>query len=111
MIDTDESEDYLFKIVLAGFQCVGKTVFFNKYIKDIAAEDRKPTIGCDFSSKTIDIKGCKVKAYLWDTSGIKRFRSMIRTFYKGSDGCILVYDITSKESFKELEYICTDVLQ
>ena len=40
----------------------------------------------------------------WDTAGMERFRSMQAAYFKGADICILVYDMTSRESFIELDY-------
>mmetsp|Transcript_38951 Transcript_38951/g.34628 ORF Transcript_38951/g.34628 Transcript_38951/m.34628 type:complete len:240 (+) Transcript_38951:69-788(+) len=99
----DEEYDYLFKIVVVGNSSVGKTNLFTRFFKDTFLGDAKPTLGCDFSAKTIEIKGCKVRAQLWDTAGQERFRAMARTFYKGAHGCLLVYDITSQKSFEELD--------
>lgn len=47
---------------------------------------------------------------IWDTGGQERFRSMVSTFYKGSDGCILAFDVTDLESFEALDTWRGDVL-
>lgn len=47
---------------------------------------------------------------IWDTGGQERFRSMVSTFYKGSDGCVLAFDVTDLESFEALETWRGDVL-
>ncbi|XP_060034721.1 ras-related protein Rab-7b isoform X3 [Erinaceus europaeus] len=52
----------------------------------------------------------KIGAQIWDTGGQERFRSMVSTFYKGSDGCILAFDVTDLESFEALDTWRGDVL-
>lgn len=47
---------------------------------------------------------------IWDTGGQERFRSMVSTFYKGSDGCVLAFDVTDPESFEALGIWRDDVL-
>lgn len=47
---------------------------------------------------------------IWDTGGQERFRALVSSFYKGSDGCLLVFDVTEKESFLSLETWKSDFL-
>ncbi len=37
---------------------------------------------------------------IWDTAGQEKYQSV---FYRGSDGCIIVYDVTNVESFLALK--------
>ena len=62
-----------------------------------------PTIGVDFKVKTIEIGDKKVKMQIWDTAGQERFRNVVSTYFRGSNGILLIYDITSRDSFKNLE--------
>ncbi|KFV12571.1 Ras-related protein Rab-7b, partial [Pterocles gutturalis] len=48
---------------------------------------------------------------IWDTGGQERFRSMVSTFYKGSDGCMLAFDVTDRESFEALDNWRDDFLE
>uniref|UniRef100_A0A8U7NJS0 RAB7B, member RAS onco family n=2 Tax=Corvus TaxID=30420 RepID=A0A8U7NJS0_CORMO len=48
---------------------------------------------------------------IWDTGGQERFRSMVSTFYKGSDGCVLAFDVTDRESFEALDNWRDDFLE
>ena len=45
----------------------------------------------------------EIKFEIWDTAGQEKFRSLAKVFYKNASVCILVYDITRRESFEELE--------
>lgn len=65
-------------------------------------EDRCHTIGVEFGSKIINIGGKSTKLQIWDTAGQERFRSVTRSYYRGAAGALLVYDITSRDSFNAL---------
>ena len=62
----------------------------------------KATIGADFVTKELMIDGKQVAMQIWDTAGQEKFNSMQGVFYKGSDGCIIVYDTTNLESFQSI---------
>lgn len=64
----------------------------------------KPTIGAEFTKKKIRLdSGEEVNLQIWDTAGQERFQSLCSSFYRGSDGCILVFDISNAESYDNLE--------
>jgi Ras-related protein Rab-1A len=44
-----------------------------------------------------------VKLQIWDTAGQERFKTITASYYKGAHGIILVYDITDRQSFKDIE--------
>lgn len=62
-----------------------------------------PTIGVDFKIRTFDLNGSTVKLQIWDTAGQERFKTITSSYYKGAHGIILVYDITDRQSFKDIE--------
>ncbi|GFS60683.1 ras-related protein Rab-4B, partial [Nephila pilipes] len=64
--------------------------------------DSNHTIGVEFGSKVVNIGGKSVKLQIWDTAGQERFRSVTRSYYRGAAGALLVYDITSRESYNSL---------
>ncbi|KAK2146722.1 hypothetical protein LSH36_586g01015, partial [Paralvinella palmiformis] len=57
----------------------------------------------DFKVKTIQVDGNKAKLAIWDTAGQERFRTLTPSYYRGAQGCILVYDVSSKQSFQKLD--------
>ena len=63
----------------------------------------KSTIGADFLTKEINIDGTMIQLQIWDTAGAERFNSMGPSFYRNSDCCVLVYDITDSKSFESIE--------
>ena len=95
--------DIIFKIVLIGDSSVGKTNIFSKYLNDEFDPDSKATVGVEFGTKTFKIENNLVKVQIWDTAGQERYRSVTNAYYKGAKGCLLVYDITNKSSFENLD--------
>ena len=92
-----------FKLVVLGDSGVGKTTLIHRYVDNEFRADFKATIGADFNSKTIRVDGQDVDLQIWDTAGEERFHSVGAAFYRGTDGCILVYDVTQRESFNRLK--------
>lgn len=60
------------------------------------------TIGIEFGSRTVTIDGKQVKLQIWDTAGQEKFRSITRSYYRGAAGCLLVYDITRRDTFEHV---------
>ncbi|ORX48521.1 ras-like GTP-binding protein RYL2 [Hesseltinella vesiculosa] len=90
------------KVVVLGSQGVGKTSLVVRYINKTFAPNSTSTIGASFMTKKLTVDNCKVRLQIWDTAGQERFRAMSQLYYRGSQAALLVYDITSKESFQEL---------
>ncbi|XP_039620721.1 ras-related protein Rab-7b-like [Polypterus senegalus] len=92
------------KIVILGALGVGKTSLLYQYIHNKFYEDYRTTLGASVLTKTITVQNKTVKLQIWDTGGQERFRSIVSTYYKGSDGCILAFDVTDTDSFEALDY-------
>ena len=101
---TKGSEDYefIFKVLLLGNSNVGKSSLFLRFVDDIWNDTFVPTIGVDFKIKTFDIDEKKIKMQIWDTAGQERFKNIIASYYRGAHGILLIYDVTDKDSFKNL---------
>eukprot|EP00494_Astrolonche_serrata_P004492 UN04505 len=69
------------------------------------------TVGADFLTKDLKLGDRAVTLQIWDTAGQERFKSLVTRFYRGSDACILVYDITSMESFKKVDFWMNQFLE
>ena len=91
------------KILLVGDSNVGKSSILLRFTDDTFDNEKCPTIGVDFKVKMISIDKVKVKLALWDTAGQERFRTLTPAYYRGAQGVILVYDVTSAQSFRQLE--------
>jgi small GTP-binding protein len=100
----DDKDLETLKIVLIGESGVGKTSIISQFIDQIFQNDQQSTIGGTFSTKTIKCGNGKIlKLEIWDTAGQERYRSVTKMFYKYANAAILVYDITNKFSFEELQ--------
>eukprot|EP00827_Trimyema_finlayi_P001141 TRINITY_DN1395_c0_g1_i2.p1 TRINITY_DN1395_c0_g1~~TRINITY_DN1395_c0_g1_i2.p1 ORF type:complete len:175 (-),score=82.46 TRINITY_DN1395_c0_g1_i2:13-537(-) len=73
-----------------------------RFCENVLNENFLPTIGVDFKIKTFEINKKSVKMQIWDTAGQEKFKTITASYYKGAHGVILVYDITSKQSFQDL---------
>ena len=99
-------DDYLgIKVTLIGESSVGKTCIINYYCKEHPDLEVDSTLGANYSQKKMERNGEKIRLDLWDTAGQEKYRSIGRHFYKESYIVCLVYDITNKESFKNLKEI------
>ena len=99
-VDEEESEVRdLVKLVFLGDSGVGKTNIMTRFSSDNFNMICKPTIGVDFSVKTVRTGNHVVRLQLWDTAGQERYRSFTSAYFKDAHGVLLVYDITSRASF------------
>ncbi|XP_057395551.1 ras-related protein Rab-7b isoform X4 [Balaenoptera acutorostrata] len=98
------------KLIIIGALGVGKTSLLHRFVHKTFYEDYQTTLGASILSKIIILDDTTLKLQIWDTGGQERFRSMVSTFYKGSDGCVLAFDVTDVETFEALETWRGDVL-
>lgn len=99
------THDTLFKYIIIGDTDVGKSCLLRYLLEKKCAKKghgSQHTIGVEFGSKLVEIDDHVVKLQIWDTAGQERFRSVTRSYYRGSIGCILVYDITNRDSYNNL---------
>jgi len=96
-------EDIILKILILGDSAVGKTCLLLKYIDGFFPEEYISTIGVDYKNKKIQINDMDIHLQIWDTCGQERYRSLSKSFIKGANGVLFVYDITSKDSFKNIK--------
>ena len=102
-MDDDDNYDLIFKIVLIGDSGVGKTNILSRFINDEFSETTQATVGVEFGSKIIK-KGEKlIKLQIWDTAGQERYKSITSAYYKGSKGAFVVYDISRKSTFDNVD--------
>ena len=107
-----------YKIILIGNSAVGKTAFFKKLTKNIFNERNISTIGIDKATlyfKDIQVlsKGVEKKEEfnitLFDTAGQERYRSLAKNYFSSTDIVMLLYDITNKQSFEDIEKWLDDI--
>ncbi|KAI9744626.1 MAG: hypothetical protein M1818_002155 [Claussenomyces sp. TS43310] len=104
--------DYLAKIILLGPSGSGKSCLLHRFVKNEWRTLSSQTIGVEFASKIVRVgtgaRRRRIKLQLWDTAGTERFRSVSRSYYRGAAGAILVYDITSRNTFTSLPTFMND---
>mmetsp|Transcript_85676 Transcript_85676/g.239407 ORF Transcript_85676/g.239407 Transcript_85676/m.239407 type:complete len:201 (-) Transcript_85676:240-842(-) len=88
-----------FKLVLLGDASVGKSCLVVRFAKGEFYEYQEPTIGAAFMTQTVPLGSEVVKFEIWDTAGQERYKSLAPMYYRGAAAAVIVYDITSKESF------------
>ncbi|KAM5198448.1 ras-related protein Rab-26 isoform 17-T17 [Hipposideros larvatus] len=102
--------DVAFKVMLVGDSGVGKTCLLVRF-KDGAflAGTFISTVGIDFRNKVLDVDGMKVKLQIWDTAGQERFRSVTHAYYRDAHALLLLYDVTNKASFDNIQAWLTEI--
>jgi small GTP-binding protein len=97
--------DFIFKLIAIGNNSVGKTSLLNNFVtKKPTNYSEVPTIGVDLHTTDVTIDNKLIRVHFWDTAGQEQFRSIIKNFYRGCAGAILVYDTTFWSSFNHLAY-------
>lgn len=80
-----------------------------RFADDTFTETHISTIGVDFRFRTIKQDKKIFKLQIWDTAGQERFRTITSAYYRGADGIIMVYDVTSEETFNHIKDWLTEV--
>jgi Ras-related protein Rab-7A len=93
----------LLKVIILGDSSVGKTSLMNQYVNKRFSNQYKATIGADFLTKEVVVDDRVVTMQIWDTAGQERFQSLGVAFYRGADCCVLVFDTTAPNTFKNLD--------
>jgi Ras-related protein Rab-6A len=90
------------KIIFTGDIAVGKTSIINVLMGQKFTAEYEASIGVDFFSKTVKYKGKIIKLQIWDSAGQEKFRSLIPNYIRGSSLVFIVYDISNRKSFENL---------
>ncbi|RXN24617.1 ras-related Rab-27B [Labeo rohita] len=118
---TDGDYDYLIKLLALGDSGVGKTTFLYRYTDNKFNPKFITTVGIDFREKRVVYttnspngttgKTFKVHLQLWDTAGQERFRSLTTAFFRDAMGFLLMFDLTSQQSFLNVRNWMSESLQ
>lgn len=91
---------FTYKMVVLGHYSVGKSSLVLNFVKGEFNPKEESTIGASFLTKTIFQNRCAIKYEIWDTAGQERYYSLIPMYYRGAQVALIVYDVTSPESFE-----------
>jgi small GTP-binding protein len=87
---------FTFKLVLLGDMAVGKTSLVLRFISGTFVDKYITTIGADFLIKDLELLGAPVRLMIWDLGGQVQYENIRSHYMQGSDGCILVFDVSRK---------------
>jgi len=106
---TNGDYQFLYKIVLVGEEKTGKTSIVTSFLKNEFLNKNLPTIGVEFATISIEMKGKVYKLQIWDTAGQQRYKSITSAHYRKSRGALLVFDITNRSTFIALSALVEEV--
>ena len=109
-MSSTDSKEIMFKVILIGDSNVGKTTLINKYMDKNFSGEIPPTVGLENRVKTLEVRGLKAKLQIWDTAGQEKFNSLSKNYYQNTDGILLVFDVTNRESFNNIKNWYDDVI-
>lgn len=99
-----------FKTILIGDASVGKTSILQRFIHNRFKIEYNCTIGVDYWVKSLQIDNqYTVDLQIWDTCGQERFKTITRQYYRDTHGCILVFDLAKRETYKNIEIWIEDI--
>ena len=94
------------KVIFIGDSSVGKTSIITRFIHNSCSPAYSSTIGIDYFSKTVtkkDDPNTQIQLQIWDTAGQEKFRALVPAYIRPSTVAIIVYDITLRQSFDNIQ--------
>ena len=95
--------NYLLKFIIIGDEAVGKSNLLLRYAQNQFKSEYKVTVGVEFGARNITINNTIYRVQIWDTAGQERFRSITRAYYKNSICSLILYDISNRDSFYNVQ--------
>lgn len=99
----DPKRPRIIKCLILGDSNVGKTSLFNQFANREFTSRYRPTIGADFASHQMEIDGEFYTLQIWDTAGQERYSPLGNAFYRGTECCFLVFDISNRDSLVHID--------
>ncbi|KAH8482196.1 hypothetical protein H0E87_029605 [Populus deltoides] len=97
------------KLVLLGDMGTGKTSLVLRFVKGQFLEFQESTIGAAFFTQVLSLNEATIKFDIWDTAGQERYHSLAPMYYRGAAAAVVVYDITSMDSFERAKKWVTEL--
>lgn len=92
------------KVLLLGDSGVGKSSIIQRWFSNTFCPSLVSTLGVDLKSKRLHVDDKVVQVQVWDTAGQQAFHKITASYYKGSNAILLVYDISDRSTFTNIEY-------
>lgn len=103
--------DDQYRYIIIGDTEVGKSSILLQFTEQQFNDSHDMTIGVEMGSRSVEVDGKKIKLEIWDTAGQESYLSITRSYYRGADGCLLVFDISSRTSFENLSMWLSEARQ
>ena len=100
---------YLLKYIIVGDSSVGKSNLLSKFAHNKFADSYEATIGVEFDVKNLEINEKIFRIQIWDTAGQENFKSITKAYYKNCVCAMVVYDITKRQTFDNIQTWLDDV--
>jgi len=98
------------KVIVVGDAGVGKTSLIHQLTHHKFNDRVMPTLGVDFSAKNLPaVDNSTIRLHLWDVAGQERYRCLSRAYLKGCQACVVVFDVTRPDTFKNVEIWKRDI--
>ena len=104
-----QDEPEKISIIMIGDTSVGKSTLMKKFITGNFSDSLAPTLGVELYKKEVKINDKQYLYRIWDTCGQERFRSLSKSYFRNSDGIMLLFDISSMSSFQNLNSWFTSI--
>jgi len=98
------TSNYIIKIVLLGEANVGKTSIVHRFVENKFRGNYKATLGVNLLKKEVDLgDDGLVSAQIWDLGGQENFKSLRKLYLEGSNGALIIFDLTKRKTFEKLD--------
>ena len=99
------------KVILCGGTTVGKTTLMRALSEKNTREPISPTMAAGFSSVTIKTLDKELHFNIWDTAGQEAYRSLIKVYFRSADVALILFDITNRQTFDQIEEWINEIEQ
>ena len=99
----------ILKILTLGDSAVGKSALLVRYTQNKFNSGYLSTVGIDYQSKKINYQNRDIEMQIWDSAGQEKYRAISKQYYKKANGILLLYDVTSRESFLGIKEWIRDI--
>lgn len=97
------------KVVLLGDSGVGKSSLLYRYVMNTFEQERHPTMGASFMSKSVQLSDSSIKFNIWDTAGQERYKALAKMYYRDASVAVLVYALDQPQSLLGLQTWATEL--
>ena len=108
-MEEEETPTTKYKFILLGDAGVGKTNILSRILNDDFSLGTQSTITMEFGKKNVTLNDKSYNLQIWDTAGQEKYRSMTKSYIKGSKAALVVYDITRSDTFKAVDLWIQDI--